>query len=185
MGKIFTRLMPGLGNATMNGIDFDLLLKVLTSLPGTTTIVKIDSDPNSPSFRVDAENPNFQDGTEIQGMWGTVFQTPLPGHASHVVTTFQGVTIIDPKPPLFSTGNGTVTLTVPGLTPGGNYHYSVSGGGAGSAHVSLPPAPPTTFFNLQPHYYDPSADKAAKDTSSCVCGAASVGGAHSSYCGKK
>ena len=78
----------------MNGIDFNLLSQILNSLPGTTTIIKIDSDPNSYSFRIDAENPNFQDGTEIVGNFKTHYQTPPQGQAASYVHIFNGVELL-------------------------------------------------------------------------------------------
>jgi len=139
MGKIFTRIMPGLGASSPNGIDFYILEQIFNALSGTTTITKIGQDPSSYSFLIEAENDHF------------------------------------------SSGGGVVTITAPGISGGGSYHYFIGGGGAGSATPAIPPYKALT--GIQP----PSDDDAVlkDDADACVCGAGSVGGAHSSWCSKK
>jgi len=188
MGKIFTRIMPGLGASSPNGIDFYILEQIFNALSGTTTITKIGQDPSSYSFLIEAENDQFLDGTEIVPNWTTGYQNT--GGFSSGYTVFKGIAVIDPQTQgmvgspstgNFSSGGGVVTITAPGISGGGSYHYFIGGGGAGSATPAIPPYKALT--GIQP----PSDDDAVlkDDADACVCGAGSVGGAHSSWCSKK
>jgi len=170
MGKIFTRVTPGMAGSHFSGIDVLVVDQLFGALSGQTSITKIDKDPASGSLLIEAENDNFLDGTEIVGQWNTGVQTPNPRTAVPQYTVFSGVKIIDPPAqPQTLTSNSTYTYTVPHQW---NHSIGIGGsGGNGSNHVTI------QVPGLS------AGTKSADDK--CVCGTDAVGGGHSSYCPKK
>lgn len=170
MGKIFTVFnssISPISNGT--GIDFSIINQIFNSLPGKTYLDSISLCTNS-SIRVEGQNDNFIDGTEIVGNYRRLPVPHANGSSIAFVDVFQGVTIIDPPQPqaqlqaqaipsVWTSGNiYNVPFTIP--TPSvANIFITGNINNIPSSHLCLSPI-----------------------LRNCTCGAEKVGGGHSEWC---
>jgi hypothetical protein len=189
MGKFFVRFSQQM---FPNGVDFKIMQQAIGALPGETIVTYFGRSVIAPTqhYLLDATNVQFEDGTEIVANFHDNTISP-PGKPSYIVTTFDGVNIIDPQSwnqP--STGNGQITIPSPSYSvpspsgPGGQYGYQVvniyGGGGSKPGKFYSVSSGGSGAWPTDPNKVPPSGPPSSK----CICGADSVGGGHSGWCNK-
>lgn len=183
MGKFFVNFNKF---SFPNGIDFQLITQVISSIPGSTALVSFDTSwPNNNCFKLIAENSFFEDGTEIVANYSVTSMNPV-GKPSYTINVFSGVTIIDPPPtktpiPIPLPNNPSYALPAGSGgqvgTPNGWYAptYGI-GAVTGTGTVAVQGG---TYFNTGNGSITITVPNL---TFKCTCGAHAVGGICSTWC---
>jgi len=200
MGKIFMifRVSHTLGFVAGDaGVPFKELQQMINSLPGETRITNIEDMPTislSKVYKVEAENDDFADGTEIEGNWKR-HVIPINGFLKQF-NTFQGITIIDP-PGGATVGNAhnhNTSLGPP--TPSQPAHPSPNSYNPTATGYTLPTAASATYKYKVTYGSVPITSYGITDVpvtisiknpgvkDKCTCGADKVAGLHSNWCDK-
>jgi hypothetical protein len=191
MGKISFKLegagmiLHAIGNA-YNGIEFDKIQQVVNSLPGRTSVVKIEELVNynslSRMWQVDAENLNFLDGTEIFIKYKRIIQrNPANINGFTSIDLFDGVDIIDP-PAQAQASNQSTTQINPALTPPSapppGFQFAMGGNGT----ITAPLGSSVTMVGGGASTPNNTKTFVIEGDLKCTCGATKCGGLHSNWC---
>jgi hypothetical protein len=172
MGKFTVDFSPHL-KSVFNGLgryhpNFKDISNTLNALEGTTYILKMEeifsANTSSNLWRIEAENDNVMDGSSIIAKYKIISQGGINGVIQQRV--FDGIDIIDPpQAPAIQSSSSSISNAPPSgwFLPAGVYN---------NAGIPVPNNVPINI-NIAPPIIK------------CVCGAESVGGPHSNYCGKR
>jgi len=178
MGKLFTEFSSFI---TTNGIDFDVIQQIVNSLPGETRFIRFGHVMGRNILRLDMENDNFVDGTEIVACYKSHFNATT-GVGTAI---FAGITVIDP--PALAIGQPFNGVSYNFIPPVGMGNLGVASGSNGGSGGSITVTLPTSYQTVYPSVViksDGASWSVVGEAAACSCGADSVGGVHSSYCDK-